>query len=55
MESIQSQDILGVEAEDGFTSFGKPPLPWQLRNNWVTPKRKRKSRKIEIDLWAGED
>lgn len=56
METIEIQDALSIQEdrEEEQTFFGKPPQPWQLRNSWVKPKRKRKSRKVEVDLWAEE-
>lgn len=56
METIEIQDALSIQEdrEEEQTFFGKPPQPWQLRNNWAKPKRKRKSRKVEIDLWQEE-
>jgi len=52
METIEVQDVLSIsEDQREDETFGKPPQPWQLRNNWVKPKRKRKSRRVEIDLW----
>lgn len=54
METIDSQDTLSPSEEEQSV-FGKAPQPWQLRNNWVKPKRKRKGKKIEIDLWKEED
>lgn len=52
MEPIEISDIM---AEDlASDTFGEPALPWQYRNNWVKPKRKRNRRKNEIDLWKVE-
>lgn len=56
METIDSQDVLSLSEDRSEDEvFGKAPQPWQLRNNWIPPKRKRKSRKPEIDLWAEEN
>jgi len=56
METIDSQDVLSISAERSEDEvFGKAPQPWQLRNNWMKPKRRRKSRKVEIDIWAEEN
>ena len=56
METIEIQDVSSIQEDHGEeqTFFGKPPQPWQLRNNWAKPKRKRKSRRVEIDLWREE-
>ena len=57
METVDINDVLCITetAEDVGASFGKTPQPWQLRNNWVKPKRKRKRRRVEIDLWEMEN
>jgi len=55
MEPIDSQDLISLSEEQREDDvFGKAPQPWQLRNNWVKPKRKRKPRRVEIDIWAEE-
>lgn len=57
MEPIELEDLmLEAEAQTEEEVFGKAPQPWQLRNDWMKPKRKRKSRsaKLEIDLWKEE-
>lgn len=55
METIEIQDALSIseDRQEEETFYGKPPQPWQRRNNWTKPKRKRK-RKTEIDLWQEE-
>lgn len=57
MRTIETQDsapLTGEELEQ--ETFGKSPQPWQLRNNWTPPKRKRNraKAKIELDLWQEE-
>lgn len=55
METIEIKDAHSVPEESADT-FGKPPLPWQLRNNWAKPKRirKPKGKNAPIDLWEDE-
>lgn len=53
METIEIKDALSTPEESADT-FGKAPLPWQLRNNWAKPKRIRKPKKAPIDLWKDE-
>lgn len=50
METIEVKDTAAFNEEE--ECFGKAPQPWQLRNDWMKPKRKRK--KVEIDLWKEE-
>lgn len=50
METIEIKDAAPFSDEE--ECFGKAPQPWQLRNDWLKPKRKRK--KAEIDLWKEE-
>lgn len=56
METIEPQDVASLLKEEiELEFFGNPPQPWQLRNNWVKPKRKRNRAKPELDIWKEEE